>query len=59
VKVVVAMQMVVQDLRAMHVLCRAHLAHRTKGVQGAHEEQRARMQRFRVTARRKKTGWDR
>jgi hypothetical protein len=40
----------------MHFLCRTH---RSTGVQGAHEEESARMQRSRVTVRRKKTGWDR
>jgi hypothetical protein len=33
----------------------SHLAHRSTGVQGAHDEESARMQRLCVTARRKKT----
>jgi hypothetical protein len=42
------------------LLCRTHLAHRSKGVQGVHEAESSRMLRFRVTARRKKpSGWDR
>ena len=42
------------------MLCRTHLAHRSKGVQGVHEAESSRMQRLRVTARRKKpAGWDR
>jgi hypothetical protein len=43
-----------------HLLCRTHLAHRSTGVQGVHEAESSRMQRLRVTARRKKpAGWDR
>jgi hypothetical protein len=44
-----------------HFLWRAHLAHRSMGVQGADEEESARMRRFRVAARRerKRTGTSR
>jgi hypothetical protein len=36
-----------------HFLCRTHLAHRSRGVRGVHEEESARMRRFCVMARRK------
>ncbi len=39
-----------------HFLCHTHLAHRSSGVQGVHEEESARMLRCVVMARRK-TGW--